>query len=84
MDSTQQICSITLEPLERLKCPVSFAQDAHKHVFELEPLLAWLSCRPIHPISREPVLICDGFLIPLHADQSAHIQHFIHKQGAHI
>lgn len=80
-------CCITLEPLPSLQNPVTFASDqkgAHPPVFELEHLLTWLSKRPVHPITREPILICDGFLIPVRSearDARRRIRRFIHGEN---
>jgi hypothetical protein len=78
-----QYCCITLEPLESLRYPVVFRGDTH--IFELMPLLTWLSKNPTHPISRKQVAIHEGFLEPLAQGQGGavalrHIQRFVDKQ----
>ena len=55
-----QYCCITLEPVESLHYPVVFIGDTH--VFELRALLTWLSKNPTHPISRNPIVVHEGFL----------------------
>jgi len=60
------VCPITLEPVASLRNPVVFKSDIDQRVvFELDALLEWLDKKRTHPITRQPIAIQRGFLVPV-------------------
>ena len=68
---------------------MEFAEDMGSWhcMFELAALSAWLSKKAVHPLTREPVTVRDGFLVPLRRNGSrtaARVQRFVprHRERA--